>query len=137
LIENLRRWRGGNLEVNAGDLELEGTRSRFYPLVYTAAKSRGAKDWFNGISLYSKNIGKHYKLENHHIFPKSILYKSGYNPNNRYDVRKVNEIANMAFLTKESNLKISNSNPLKYLEEVENKYKGAMSKQFVPKEKYL
>lgn len=137
LIENLRRWRGGNLEVNAGDLVLEGTRSRFYPLVYVAAKSRGAKDWFNGIPLYSKNIGIHYKLENHHIFPKSILYANGFDPNNRFDVRKVNEIANIAFLTKESNLKISNSDPLKYLEEIENKYSGALTTQFVPKEKYL
>lgn len=137
LIEGLKRWRGGRLEVEADDLILQGSRSRFYPMAYIVAKSKGAIDWFNGMKLYSKNIGVHYKLENHHIFPQAILYKSGYNSINSLDKKKVNEIANLAFLTKETNLKISKTNPLKYLDEIENLYPNALKKQFVPNDKNL
>jgi hypothetical protein len=44
----------------------------------------------------------------------------------------VNEIANRAFLTAETNLKLSNTPPGKYLAEVEDRYPGALVKQFVP-----
>lgn len=137
LIEYLKRWRGGNLEIEAADLDSQGTSSRFYPITYIVARSKGAVDWFNGMKLFSKNIGVHYKIENHHIFPQAILYKSGYNSLNSMDKRKVNEIANMAFLTKETNLKISKSDPLKYLKDIEKQYPTALRNQFVPKEEYL
>jgi hypothetical protein len=137
LIEYLKRWRGGNLAIEAEDLELQGTPSRFYPLTYIVARSKGAIDWFNGMKLFSKNIGVHYKIENHHIFPQAVLYNSGYSSSNSMDKRKVNEIANIAFLTKETNLKISKSDPLKYLKDIEQQYPNALKSQFMPKEEYL
>lgn len=137
LIENLKRWRGGNLEIEANDLELQGTSSRFYPITYIVARSKGAIDWFNGMKLFSKNIGVHYKIENHHIFPQAVLYNSGYSSSNSIDKRKVNEIANIAFLTKETNIKISKTDPLKYLREIDKQFPNALKNQFVPKEEYL
>lgn len=44
----------------------------------------------------------------------------------------VNEIANRAFLTADTNLSISNALPEEYLPEIESKYPGALSKQFIP-----
>jgi hypothetical protein len=49
----------------------------------------------------------------------------------------VNEIANRAFLTGESNISLSNTPPKQYLPEIEGKYPGALGKQFVPSEPAL
>lgn len=136
LIEVLKRLRGGKLEVEAEDFVLEGIKSRFFPMCYIVARSKGAVDWFNGINLYSKNIGDRYKIQVHHIFPQSILYKHGYKSSSQQDIRKVNEIANLAFITKEANLKISNNDPYNYLKSIEKEYPMALRKQFMPSEEY-
>ncbi len=44
----------------------------------------------------------------------------------------MNEIANRAFLTGESNISLSNTEPAKYLAAIEHKYPGALAKQFIP-----
>jgi Putative DNA-binding domain len=49
----------------------------------------------------------------------------------------VNEIANRAFLTGDSNVSLSNTEPSKYLPEIEKKYPGALAKQFVPQDPAL
>jgi len=136
LIEVLRRMRGGRLEVGADDLVSEGTTSRFFPMTYIVARSKGAVDWFNGMKLYGKNLGTKYKIHTHHIFPQSLLYKHKFKSSDRQDVRKVNEIANLAFITQEANLKISNKDPLDYLKAVKEKYPSALKHQFMPDEKY-
>lgn len=122
----------GRIKVEARDLEAASVRSPFYKMTYIVARSREAKDWFNGLQLYSTNLGKSFGLEDHHIFPQSVLYKSGYNPNDRNDKSIVNEIANLAFLTKKANLKISASDPARYLNDVKKKYPGALEAQLVP-----
>lgn len=136
LIEVLRRMRGGKLEVEADDLILEGTASRFFPMCYIVARSKGAIDWFNGISLYGKNLGTRYKIHTHHIFPQSLLYKHGFSSADRLDVRKVNELANLSFITQDTNLKISNNDPHSYLKNILKKYPTALNKQFMPLEEY-
>lgn len=136
LIEVLKRLRGGKLEVDADDLVYEGTVSRFFPMSYIVARSKGAVDWFNGLKLYGKNLGSRYKIQTHHIFPQSLLYKHGYKSADRLDVRKVNEIANLSFVTQETNVKISNNDPCSYLKKIEQKYPIALKKQFMPPEEY-
>ena len=136
LIEVLKRLRGGKLEVDADDLAFEGTSSRFFPMSYIVARSKGAIDWFNGLKLYGKNIGTRYKIHTHHVFPQSLLYKHGYKSVDRQDVRKVNEIANLSFVTQETNLKISNNDPYLYLKKIEEQYPTALKKQFMPTEEY-
>lgn len=44
----------------------------------------------------------------------------------------INEIANRAFLTAETNLKLGNTPPEEYLPKVEQQYPGALVKQFIP-----
>jgi len=136
LIDAIRRVRGGNLEVSPDDLSLEGTNSRFYPLAFITARSNGAVDWFNGLQVNGSNLGKDYKIHNHHIFPQSVLYKHGYKSSDRYHVRRVNELGNLAFITQESNYRISNKDPLLYLQEVKQNYPNALTSQFMPSEDY-
>ena len=127
----------GRIEVQPHDLDSAGVYSTLYPMTYIAARAGGAVDWFDGNPLYSKNVGAVFGLEAHHIFPTSVLYKHGYSTSDTSHRRVVNQIANLAFLTKKTNIKISNSAPLNYLEDVESHYPGALAAQFVPLDRDL
>lgn len=102
------------------------------------AKARGAIDWFNGSPLDATH-GPSYAIHSHHIFPSSLLYSDagGYSRENHLHKKIVNEIANRAFLTGESNISLSNTEPAEYLPQIELKYPGALAKQFVPQDPSL
>jgi hypothetical protein len=131
LLQNILQQRG-RLRLEAKDFDGQGTRSSFYTLAYIVARSRGATDWFTGITLYNRNLGKSFGLEDHHIFPQSVLYKNGYDKTDPKHRKSVNEIANRAFLTKKANLRASAAFPSNYLKIVQSKYKSALPAQFVP-----
>lgn len=131
LRENLIRDRG-RIKVEAKDLENAGVSSPFFPMTYVIARSRGAIDWFNGVALYQKAVGRSFGLEIHHIFPQGLLYKSGYDSTDPAHKRVVNEIANLAYLTKQANLGISMKKPEVYLPKVLAKYPEALKQQAVP-----
>jgi len=61
-----------------------------------------------------------------------LYAEAGYSADNHLHKQKVNEIANRAFLTNDSNVGISNTSPADYLAMVEEKYPGALQKQFIP-----
>jgi hypothetical protein len=92
---------------------------------------QSAKDLETGIELKKSNLGIMNSLEVHHIFPKAQLYKYG------YDRAQVNAVANFMFLTKETNLIISNSLPEEYFEKFENKNPGVLQSQWIPMDKEL
>src|SRR5208283_4722414 len=89
-------------------------------------------DWFTGVKLYNSNLGKSFGLEDHHIFPQSVLYKNGYKKEESKDRKMVNDLANRAYLTKKANLRASNRSPSKYLPQVQAKYPKALVNQFIP-----
>ena len=122
----------GRIRVEAKDLEGAGVRSPFFPMCYIVARSRGAIDWFNAIPLYQKHIGKSFGLEIHHIFPQAVLRKAGYDPADAQHKRLINEIANLAFLTKQANLGISARKPEVYLPKTLDKQPSALKQQAVP-----
>jgi hypothetical protein len=121
----------GRVEIKPTELEGRGSRHPLYRMTYIMAKANNATDWFNGAPLALPH-GKNYWVNSHHIFPSSLLYKSGYDSDNHLHKKIVNEIANRAFLTMETNNKISNRFPKDYLPEVEQRYPGALEKQFIP-----
>lgn len=121
----------GRIEVKPSDFEGRGVQHPLYRATYTLAKAHGAVDWFNGLALGTP-FGSSYRIHSHHIFPQSALYKAGYDPDNLLHRKIINEIANRAFLTADTNLEIGDRRPEDYLAEVENRYPGALTKQFVP-----
>jgi hypothetical protein len=121
----------GRIIVKPDDLEGRGVQHPLYRMMYILAKAHGAVDWFNGTSLGITHGGA-YIIHNHHIFPQSILYKNGYEPDNHLHRKIINEIANRAILTAETNIDISNKTPDQYLPAIEKNYPGALSKQFIP-----
>jgi hypothetical protein len=125
LIANLKQTRG-NLVVRPEDFSGWSIGSRFYPMIYMLVRVYNAIDWGSGVPLSANMLGKFNSLQMHHIFPRALLYKHGYNK------AQVNAIANYCFLTQATNLNISDKSPEVYLAEIESNYPGALSSQWVP-----
>ncbi len=127
----------GRIEVKANDLQGKWIQDPLYKMNFIVCKANGAIDWFNGVPL-GKNVGKCYQIHSHHIFPQSLLYeKCGFSPENHIHKKIVNEIANRAFITSETNLELSNRPPNEYLKVIQERFPGALEKQLVPTEPEL
>ena len=135
LVEQIEDQRG-RIEVKASDFEGRGAQHPLFRMSYIIAKVNGAVDWFNGAPLGTTK-GKAYRLHSHHIFPSSYLYKNGFDSGNHMHRKLVNDIANRAFLTADTNRELSNKPPEIYFPQVENKYSGALTKQFIPSDPEL
>ena len=134
LIQEMYLYRGTNLYLRPEDLAMQGVRSRIYNIFYASVRAQGAKDWANpALSLYSKSVGYNNKLQRHHIFPKAFLYKK-YNGNNSIHKALINEIANIAFITQESNMEILARDPQEYLPKIDA---TQLRMQFVPTDEKL
>ncbi|MBW4515762.1 MAG: DUF262 domain-containing protein [Timaviella obliquedivisa GSE-PSE-MK23-08B] len=125
LIALLRQNRG-DLRIQPDDFNNWGIGSRFYPMLYMLTRVYGACDWEDNIQLSKHLFGNLSSLEVHHIFPKSKLYAHG------YDKAEVNAIANFTFLTKSTNLNVSNTDPCNYFAHYENKHPGTIASHWIP-----
>lgn len=121
----------GRIKVKASDFEGRGVQHPLYRATLMLSKAHSAIDWFNG-ALLARPQGQAYRIQNHHIFPQAVLYKNGHDPDNHLHRTIINEIANRAFLTADTNQSISDRLPEEYLPEVEKAYPGALSSQFIP-----
>jgi len=130
LLEQLRLWHGG-LRVEAGHFTGWSLGARFYPVLYLLTRMGQARDWGSGLPLKASMLGKMSKLEVHHIFPKAQLYKRDFSR------PEVNALANFCFLTKDTNLNISDRLPEVYFPEVEASYPGALASQWIPTDPLL
>lgn len=122
----------GRIEVKDIDFVGRGAQHPLYRMTFILAKALGAVDWFNGMPL-ARHPRNRYYIHSHHIFPASVLYAERYDSNNHLHRKLVNEIANRAFLTASTNRELSNRRPEEYLHEVEERFPGALDKQFIPK----
>lgn len=125
LIELLRQNRG-NLRITPNDFGGSTKGNRFYPMLYMLTRVHGARDWADDINLSQHLLGKLACLEVHHIFPKSKLYAHGYSKS------EVNAIANFTFLTKETNLQVSNRDPQEYFAHYEAQHPGSIASHWIP-----
>lgn len=130
LLEQLRLWHGG-LRVEPGHFTGWSLGARFYPVLYLLTRMGQSRDWRTGLPLKADLLGKMSKLEVHHIFPKAQLYKRNYRR------PEVNALANFCFLTKETNLNISDRLPEVYFPEIERAHPGALASQWIPMEPAL
>ena len=130
LLDQLRLWHGG-LRVEPGHFTGWSLGARFYPVLYLLTRMGGACDWGTGLPLKANLLGKMSQLEVHHIFPKAQLYKR------KYKRAEVNALANFCFLTKDTNLIISDRLPEEYFSEVEKAHPGALATQWIPNDSRL
>lgn len=126
LLEPVKR-QFGRLHVEPGDLASRGANSPLFSLSYLALKHNGAKDWFSGLGVSLTHQGKMHFIQWHHVFPKSLLKERG------FETGEINEIANMAFITGQTNRRISNKEPGEYLPDIVKKQgQGTLESQRVP-----
>ena len=126
LITSLKR-QFGRLSVDPSDFAGRGTRSPLFSLAYLALKAAGAMDWHSGLELSLAHHGKAHLIQYHHIFPKSLLKKAG------YEKGVTNEIANMAFISGQTNRRISNKKPSDYIPKIiEQRSEDALQRQMIP-----
>lgn len=131
LMEPVKR-QFGRLHVETGDLAGRGVSSPLFSLAYLALKAAGAKDWYSGLGLSLTHQGKLHFIQWHHVIPKSLLKDKG------YETGEINEIANMAFITGQTNRRISNKEAVNYLREVVAKQgEAALHSQCVPVDETL
>ncbi len=125
LLARIKQQRG-DLLVRPADLISWSRGSRFYPMLYVLTRVTDARDWSTGEVLSKAALGAHTDLEVHHIFPKSLLYEADYSR------PEVNAVANFTFLTKQTNLEVSNQPTAEYLPEYMAKHPGAVEGHWVP-----
>lgn len=125
LLEQLRLWHGG-LRVEPGHFTGWSLGARFYPVLYMMTRMGEARDWGSGLPLKASLRGRMSRLEVHHIFPKAQLYKKNYRR------AEVNALANFCFLTKDTNLVITDRLPEEYFPAVEAAHPGSLASQWIP-----
>jgi hypothetical protein len=125
LLTQLRLWHGG-LRVEPGHFTGWSLGARFYPVLYLLTRMGQARDWGTGLPLKASLLGKMSRLEVHHIFPKAQLYKRNFKR------PEVNALANFCFLTKDTNLVISDRLPEQYFPEIEKAHPGTLASQWIP-----
>jgi hypothetical protein len=130
LINQFRQQRG-DLRLHPNDFLGWSRGARFYPLLYLLTRVCQAKDWETGVELSSNLLGRLSRLQIHHIFPKALLYQ------HRYSKAEANALANLTFLTQETNLLVSNRHPAEYLEAYVRKHPGAIESHWIPMDRYL
>ncbi|WP_420444960.1 GmrSD restriction endonuclease domain-containing protein [Candidatus Poriferisodalis sp.] len=125
LLAQLRLWHG-SLRIEPEHFRGWSLGARFYPVLYALTRVGESKDWGTGLVLKNALLGRMNALEVHHIFPKALLYRHGYHRS------QVNAVANFCFLTKNTNLKISDRAPAEYFVEIEKRHPGALGSQWIP-----
>ena len=125
LLEQLRLWHGG-LRAEAGHFTGWSLGARFYPVLYLLTRMGEARDWGTGLPLKATLLGRMSRLEVHHVFPKAQLYKRNYRK------PEVNALGNFCFLTKDTNLNITDRLPEEYFPKVEAAHPGALASQWIP-----
>ena len=130
LIQQLRQQRG-DLRLRPNDFVGSSRGARFYPMMYMLTRVWKARDWGSGVELSNNLLGSQSRLHLHHIFPKNLLY------NRDYQRGEVNALANMTFLTQETNLDISDRPPSEYFAEIEERHPGVLETHWIPMDPQL
>lgn len=130
LLKLMKQSRG-DLRIRPEDFWGWSTGARFYPLLYMLTRTGHSRDWGTNLELSNNLLGKNSSLDVHHIFPKAILYKAGKNK------AIVNALANYAFLTKNTNIEISDQRPEDYLPIYIKKCPGTIETHWIPKDPEL
>ena len=130
LIRQMKQSRG-DLNIRPEDFWGWSTGARFYPLLYMLTRTNHSRDWGTNLELRANLLGKNSSLEVHHIFPKALLYSKGKSKD------MVNALANYAFLTKDTNIDISDREPADYMPEYQAKCLGAIETHWIPMDPVL
>ena len=110
MIQNLEDKVGRNRPVTERELRDQRKNSPFMLISYVLARKASAVDWFTGALIHGNQ-----SLEIHYIFPKELLRE-------KYDLRAqsfiVDQVANLAFLSRKADVKTRSQSPDQYLPQI-------------------
>ena len=129
----MHELRGMSPSLSVGTEGFARNRSSkpYYRLLITLTRRRGARDLRSGVSLSFDHFGENASLEAHHIFPRSLLSK--------HNIQKdqINQLANLALITKGANLRIGSKPPAEYFPQLESENPGVLDSQWIPNDPSL
>ena len=124
LTENIWQLVGKDRKLDATDFRGKGVNSPLFFIMYVLARKNKARDLETGDVINYANFGKNNEVEYDHLFPKSKLDTFLKDLEKSDRKRTINEIANMAFLTKQGNIIKTNEDPASYFPKVYKRYDG-------------
>jgi hypothetical protein len=123
LLDNIWQVVSKDRKVTSEDFRGKNVNSPLFFMMYVLARYNKAKDIETGSTINYTNFGKNNEIEYDHIFPKSKLDKHLKKEYEVSDRRKlINEICNLAFMTKQGNIVKTNDDPEIYFPNVITKY---------------
>ncbi|WP_426505291.1 GmrSD restriction endonuclease domain-containing protein [Dactylosporangium sp. McL0621] len=96
--------------ITAESLAGRSKESPYFFLSLLVAQRNGARDWWYATSIMPGESDD-FQLQYHHVHPVATL--------DRYDKGEINDLANLAFISRKANLKISDRSPADYFPSVE------------------
>lgn len=122
LIKNVWQLVGEDRKIRPEDFKDKSTNSALFFMMYIVARKNGARDLETGQVINYSNFGGNNDIEYDHLFPKSKLeiFLKEIDPSERK--KMINDICNIAFMTKQGNIIKTNDDPKDYFPKVHAKY---------------
>jgi len=119
----------GRLDVTEAEVTEKTISSGYFKAMFLAFREDGAKDWMSKLPISLHHSGVQDKLQFHHIYPKAFL-KERYPELGK---KQHNDIANLAFISGDTNRKIGAKPPAEYLKAfIKSKDVGLLALQAIP-----
>lgn len=132
LLQELRTMlRISSLRLDPADFECGRSSKPYYRLLLTLTRRCGARDLRSGLSLSFHQTSDLSRLDVHHIFPRRYLSNAG------VEKAQIDQLANLAFVTQGTNLRIGAKAPADYLPGYETAHQGVLSSQWIPEDPRL
>ncbi|MBB6414853.1 DUF262 domain-containing protein [Streptomyces sp. AK010] len=109
------------------DLEQKYSTHPFFKLLYIAALRGTARDWATNIAISDQPLNTGATIEYHHVFPRARVQGT-------YAKEEWNSLANLAFITGQTNKMISSRLPAQYMAEIASE---RLAEQWIPEEPEL
>lgn len=108
LIRRASGTRSRDSALHPRDLEQKYSTHPFFKLLYIAALRGTARDWATNIAISDQPMNSGAKIEFHHVFPRARVQGT-------YAKEEWNSLANLAFVTGQTNKMISSGLPVDYM----------------------
>ncbi len=108
LIRRASGTRSRDSALHPRDLEQKYSTHPFFKLFYIAALRGTARDWATNIAISDQPMNSNAKIEFHHVFPRARVQGT-------YAKEEWNSLANLAFVTGQTNKMISSRLPVDYM----------------------
>ncbi|MEV3913700.1 GmrSD restriction endonuclease domain-containing protein [Streptomyces canus] len=127
LIRRASGTRSVDSPLQARDLEQKYSTHPFFKLLYIAALRGRARDWATNIAISDQPMNSGAKIEFHHVFPRARVQPV-------YAKEEWNSLANLAFVTGQTNKMISSKLPAEYMAGIAGE---RLAEQWIPEDPEL